>query len=184
MHDTVMQFVKRVITAEHVAGKSVLEVGSCDVNGSVRPHIETLGPSIYLGVDAQPGPRVDMVLNCEHLSERLEPGSWELVISTEMLEHVLNWRTCMEQITAMIAPGGHLLLTTRSPGFPYHGFPDDHWRYTRTQMLAIMDALYLQVLVFEDDPQPGVMLLARRPPVRQPSRPRHLDDIVVDRVLR
>lgn len=187
MHQSVQDFVARVLTVEHVSGKSVLEVGSFDVNGSVRPHIETLGPSTYLGVDAAPGPRVDQVVDCEQLSNHVGYGAWDVVVSTEMLEHVRDWRACMLQLMYVTRLGGLLLLTTRSPGFPYHPYPEDHWRYTQAQMGAILDGLQLETLVLEDDDtaSPGVLVLARRPMFEpQPHKPwAALRSIEVDPVL-
>lgn len=163
MHPTAMDFVCRTLSAEHVAGKRVLEVGSYDVNGTVRPHVESLGPAEYLGVDAADGPCVDMVADCANLANAVGYAAWDVVITTEMLEHVEDWRACMYQLVAALKPGGVLLITTRSPGFPYHPFPEDYWRYTRAQMRSILNALGLHVLVIEDDPEPGVFALALRP---------------------
>lgn len=158
----VIDFVKRELTADEVKGASVLEVGSYDVNGSTRPYIESLGPSKYVGVDAQPGPGVDLVMDCENLTEL--GGEWDIVISTEMLEHVRDWQTCMEQLA--LITGDLLLITTRSPGFGFHPFPEDHWRFTIDEMQQIIDALALGPCLIEDDPGPGcqgVFALAQKP---------------------
>lgn len=163
MHPTVLEFVERTLTGEHVAGKKVLEVGSCDVNGSVRPFIESLGPAEYLGVDAGFGPRVDKVVDCENLVAAVGWHRWDVVVTTEMLEHVRDWRACMLQLVYVLKPGGWLLLTTRSPGFPYHPFPEDHWRYTNAQMRNILAALQLESIAVEDDPELGVFAFARKP---------------------
>lgn len=163
MHPSVLEWFQRTLTAEDVAAKRVLEVGSFDVNGSVRPHVESLRPSQYHGVDAAPGPRVDQVVNCEQLVQTVGSG-WDIVISTEMLEHVRDWRTCLLQMAEAVAPGGMLLITTRSPGFPYHPFPEDHWRYTPEFMGDVLETLDLKATVIPDpDPySPGVFVLARK----------------------
>jgi hypothetical protein len=169
VHESVLNFVELVLTAEDVAGKRVLEVGSYDVNGSVRPYIESLEPSQYLGVDASAGPRVDQVVDCMRLCDEVGYG-WDLVVSTEMLEHVRDWRGCMWQLASAVKPNGMLLVTTRSPGFKYHPYPEDHWRYTRVAMKEILDALHLEREALEDDPQaPGVFVLARKGPQWEPS---------------
>lgn len=162
----VIDFVKRELTADEVKGATVLEVGSFDVNGSVRPYIESLQPAGYLGVDAQPGPGVDRVVDCEDLVKEVGAEIWDIVISTEMLEHVRDWQTCMEQMTQATAPDGLLLITTRSPGFGFHPFPEDHWRFTVDEMTQILDALALSPVLVEDDLGwgcPGVFALAQKP---------------------
>jgi Methyltransferase domain len=165
LHPSVQAFVERTLTAEHVTGRRVLEVGSYDVNGSVRPYIETLQPAEYLGVDAAPGPRVDEVVDCEQLSTQVGYAAWDVVVTTEMLEHVRDWRSCMLQLLYATKLGGLLLVTTRSPGFPYHPHPEDHWRYTKAHMHSILAALQLEAISVEDDKAttPGVFVLARRP---------------------
>lgn len=158
-----IDWVKRVLPADQINGRNVLEVGSYDVNGSVRPYIESLQPRRYLGVDAELGPSVDCVVDCEKLTEQVA-GRWDVVISTEMLEHVRDWQTCMEQLAQIMTPGGLLLITTRSPGFPYHPFPEDHWRFTCDDMVTIQSEMDLELLEVEDDAIcPGVFTLARKP---------------------
>jgi SAM-dependent methyltransferase len=159
VHPSVQDWVQQTLTAGQVAGKTVLEVGSYDVNGSVRPYVESLQPRRYLGVDVAEGPSVDQVVDY-----------WDVVICTEMLEHVADWRPCVMQLARATAPGGLLLITTRSPGFPYHPFPDDHWRFTIDNMIEIMDALNLVGVDVQDDPDcPGVFVLARKPAVWAPT---------------
>lgn len=170
MHQSVLDFAAQVLTAELATDKMVLEVGSGIVNGSVRPLIEAFGPSAYVGVDSTEGPGVDLVADCERLSEHIEPFTWDLVLSTEMLEHVRDWRACIIELAKALAPGGTLLLTTRSPGFKYHPHPEDHWRYTLADMAAILSVLDLETITLEDDPGAfGVLVLARRPADWNPS---------------
>lgn len=164
MHTSVMDFVERVLPTEKITGAKVLEVGARDVNGSVRPLIEKSKPDMYVGVDTQRGPGVDLVADCEHLVKNMGGDAWDIVISCETLEHVDNWRVCIRQMTWAVAPGGLFLLTTRSPGFPYHPSPVDNWRFTHHDMERIIEALRLEIMVIEDDWQePGVFVLARKP---------------------
>jgi SAM-dependent methyltransferase len=178
-----MDWLTKTLNSDHVAGKRVLEVGACDVNGSVRPHIESFGPSEYVGVDFAPGLRVDKVVDCMELTNQMGYAAWDLVISTEMLEHVRDWRGCMAQLAAAVKVGGFLVLTTRSPGFPYHPFPEDWYRYTNDQMRRILEALKLDVITVDDDPDPGVFALARRNNSTV-GGPEDLQDLSVEDVVR
>src|SRR5262249_50239652 len=135
MHPSVMDFARRHLGPHNVSARSrVLEVGAYNVNGSVREHIETLAPAVYLGVDIEEGPGVDMIADCEQLTGVVGSNRWAIIICTEMLEHTTDWQQCMRQIVAAMARGGDLLLTTRSPGFPLHEFPQDCWRFTKDDM--------------------------------------------------
>jgi len=176
------------LSADEVRGRRVLEVGSYNVNGSVRPIVQGYGPARYEGVDQTPGPGVDLVMPCERLPELFSaPDTFDVVISTEMLEHAKDWRVCMLAMAAVVTPGGLLILTTRSPGFPYHPFPDDHWRFTTAMMAAILPALGLEPLSIVDDPDPrapGVFVKARKPLDWQPPAATVLDAIDAVEVIR
>jgi 2-polyprenyl-3-methyl-5-hydroxy-6-metoxy-1,4-benzoquinol methylase len=184
MRPVVQEFVARALEDENLQGAKVLEVGSFNVNGSVRPYIESREPAAYVGLDMREGPGVDVMWNCEHLDKL--GIECDLVVSTEMLEHAQNWRECMTQMAQIVAPGGLLLITTVSPGFPYHDFPGDYWRYPLDDLKRIIEALGLEIIVAEESP-PGewmpqflVGVLARKP--LDWVKPGSLDDIVVPRV--
>lgn len=159
MHASVMAFGQRVLTAERVRGRHVLEVGAYDVNGSLRAHVLSLGPASYLGVDVRSGPGVDLVLGAEDLAAL--GRRFDLVIATEMLEHAPRWREALEGCKRAVAAGGLLLLTTRSLGFPRHEAPEDHWRFSPDFLRAAMTGF--RIVELEPDPEaPGVFVLARR----------------------
>jgi SAM-dependent methyltransferase len=134
-----------------VAGRRVVEVGSLDVNGSVRPHVERLGPASYVGVDVRPGPGVDEVLDGEDL-----PGSCaDLLICMEVLEHAPRWKQLLAGIWRALVPGGLLILTTRGPGFPRHDHPSDHWRFTEGTIARALTAGGWREAWIGPDPDPG-----------------------------
>ena len=164
MHPSAMAFACSALTAGDVAGKRVLEAGSFDVNGSVRPHVTGLGPLSYVGTDMRPGPGVDVVADAAILPGAL--GQADVVVSTEMLEHAADWQAAMRGLISSVAAGGILVITTRSAGFPLHGYPDDHWRYSVEAMGAILKGAGLDTERLEPDPDPaspGVFAKARKP---------------------
>ena len=167
MHPSIISvFENGILTADDVRGRTVLEVGACDVNGSVRPIIENLGPASYLGVDNTNGPRVDKVADCGDLIATFGWGAFDVVVSTEMLEHVADWRRCIANLAGVTAEEGLLVVTTRSPGYPYHAFPEDYWRYTPDVLSGILTAIGLDVIDCFPDPDagmPGVVAKARKP---------------------
>ena len=157
-----ISFVESNLREEEVRGRRVLEVGSMDVNGSVRPAIERLHPRSYLGVDITEGPRVDCICRAEDLVARFGRASFDVVISSEMLEHVRDWRRVISNLKHVLAPGGSMLITTRSRGKLYHAYPHDFWRFEIGDMERIFGDLEIQAL--EKDPySPGVFLKALKP---------------------
>ncbi len=130
-------------------GTRMLEVGSRNVNGSVRDILEPHGAS-YCGVDIEAGPGVDQVLDVVNLDQAFAADSFEVVITTEMLEHCPDWKEALRQMVRVLKPGGLLLLTTRSPGFALHGYPHDYWRFSRGNIQNIFSSLG-EILVLQDD---------------------------------
>ena len=159
---TGIEFGRKNLALEDVQGKSVIEVGAYDVNGSLRFFVEDLKPASYLGVDIEMGPGVDEVCNAEDLIERFGQNAFDVLISTEMLEHVRNWRVVISNLKNVVKPGGILLLTTRSIGFRYHGYPYDFWRYELADMEAIFSDFKIDALE-SDALAPGVFLRAQKP---------------------
>jgi hypothetical protein len=161
MHASVMAFGQRILTPELVGGRRVIEVGSLDVNGSLRAHVEALAPARYIGIDAQAGPGVDRVGDVVSAT-RLR--AVDVVICTEVLEHAEDWRATVAAIKSLVVEGGLLLVTTRSPGFGYHPYPGDHWRFTLADFETIFADLTQLELTADPQPgHPGVLALYRKP---------------------
>jgi SAM-dependent methyltransferase len=96
----------------------------------VRPLIETFcKPKEYVGVDIESGKFVDLLLPAGKLLEYFGAERFDVVISTELLEHVQDWRDVINNIKMVLKCGGYTYITTRSKGCPYHGAPYDFWRY-------------------------------------------------------
>ena len=174
MHQSVLDFLKRSISREEVAGKCVVEVGSRIVFGSPRDIFAWLGPAVYVGVDMADGKGVDVVLPAEKLSSRFD--NVDIVVATELLEHIEFWRTAIQEMKKIIKPGGLIIVTARAPGFPYHPHPGDFWRFTIEDFRAIFSDF--EILTLEPDPQdghPGVFLKARKPDPFVPAPPLTLE---------
>jgi len=98
MYPKIIEWFKKNIISEEITGKDILEVGSLDVNGSVRPYIESLHPNSYLGIDMSEGKGVDLVLNANNILKYFGNKRFDVVICTDMLEHVYYWRTVINNM--------------------------------------------------------------------------------------
>jgi SAM-dependent methyltransferase len=160
-HRSVLEFFRR-IDSTYVKDKKILEVGSRDVNGTVRPILTALGPESYLGVDIVAGRSVDRICNVERLVDTFGEETFDVVISSEMLEHVVDWRSAIRNIKGAVSRGGLVIITTRSFGFPHHDWPVDFWRYETDDLRQIFSDFDITIL--EADPElSGVFLVAKKP---------------------
>ena len=152
-----MSWVHGVVAAYDLAGRSVLEIGSYDENGTVRP----LFHGTYVGVDMRDGPGVDVVAPSHELPQ--PDGAAAVVVCTEMLEHDPSpWLTMLE-IRRVLQPEGYLILTARGNGFPLHAYPDDYWRFMPSSFRRLFDLAGCDTVEVVEDPQaPGLFGLARR----------------------
>lgn len=155
-----MEWVHRMIAGHGLAADTdVIEVGSYDVNGSVRPLFS--GARSYLGVDIRPGPGVDVVADID----ATESLPVDVVVSTEMLEHTPRPWVSVDKMARMLRPGGHLVLTTRAPGFGVHDYPGDFYRFTPSAIRVLVEDAGLVVDDLRDDPDPespGVFVLGHK----------------------
>jgi SAM-dependent methyltransferase len=170
MHTSVLNFLNRVASEPRIRGKRVLEVGAFNVNGSPRLVIEPLGPATYVGVDIAPQEGfVDVVLDACDLAEHFGLAAFDVVICTEVLEHVADWEKVTKGLDEVLAPGGLLVVTTRSPGFPLHSYPSDHWRYVPEDLGAMYPNYRMLYLGDDPDPNsPGVFLAGIKLPEPAP----------------
>lgn len=117
-HAQQLKFVSlaREILRPSMAGVRVLEVGSYDVNGSIRKIFEG---SEYLGVDLFEGPGVDIV-GSGHVLD-FPDGSFDISISSECFEHNPFWVETFKNMYRMTADSGKLVITCASRGRLEHG---------------------------------------------------------------
>jgi len=103
----------------------IIEIGSLDVNGSLR---EVAPPTArYIGLDFVAGRGVDVVLT-DPYSLPLESNSADVVVSSSCLEHSqLFWLAFLE-MARVVKPGGLIYLNAPSNG-DFHRYPVDCWRF-------------------------------------------------------
>ena len=152
MHDSVLQWVaEKAREFDGFAGQNVLEVGSMNVNGSVRPLFAAAAS--YTGVDLFGGPGVDLQMNAHALA--FADASFDTVVSTEMLEHDDEfWRSASE-MGRVLRAGGTLILTARGNGFMPHEYPYDFWRFMPASFHKLFALAACRVLEVREDWQPG-----------------------------
>ena len=122
--------VRHAGPASGIANKAALDVG-CG-RQPFRPRVEALGYS-YAGTDARQTPEgsVDFVCAIDgELPEDLERAApFGLVLATELMEHVADWKAAFANLARLTDFGGVAILTCPFV-FPLHEEPYDFWRPT------------------------------------------------------
>jgi SAM-dependent methyltransferase len=103
----------------------VIEIGSQDVNGSLR----TTCPKAfqYVGVDFQKAKGVDVVLD-DPYSLPFQSDSTDIVISSSCFEHSEMFWLVFLDVLRILKPHGLFYLNAPSSG-GFHRFPVDCWRF-------------------------------------------------------
>jgi SAM-dependent methyltransferase len=117
-HPSQMKFVSLVKThfPNYFVHKKVIEIGSLDVNGSVRQFFQGCD---YTGIDIGEGKGVDIVASGHTFSGQAE--SYDVTISCECLEHNPHWRDSVRNMVRMLRPGGIFILSVAGKGRKEHG---------------------------------------------------------------
>lgn len=116
---------------------AVLDVGSADVNGTLRPLVVRRGWR-YTGVDIAPGRNVDVVSDDPYYYPFPE-SHFDVVMSGGTMEHVeVIWLWIFE-LVRVLKPGGLVALCTHWQ-WPVHRHPVDCWRILDDGMRALFDA--------------------------------------------
>lgn len=99
----------------------VLDMGGQDVNGTVHSQLRDRGFGGALDVlDIEQGVGVTIVGDARN-TDWWDGQSYDLVISTEMLEHLDDWWDSLDVAAQVLRPGGWFVGTCASLGRAPHG---------------------------------------------------------------
>lgn len=111
-----IQIISNHVSSNGFKDKKVLEIGSYDVNGSIRHLFEN---SEYTGVDLTEGPGVDIVCDAHKLA--LDSEFFDISLSCECFEHNPEWLKTFLNMYRMTKKGGILAFTCATTGRLEHG---------------------------------------------------------------
>lgn len=102
---------------EFFAKTAVLEVGSLNINGSVRQFFDD--PTQYVGCDLGEGAGVDLV--CAGHELPFADRHFDVAISCECFEHDRHWRKTFQKMVDLVRFGGLVIFSCATTGRPEHG---------------------------------------------------------------
>ena len=101
---------------------SILEIGSLDINGSVRPIFKPFQVT-YTGIDMQEGPGVDIVVDA---AKFINFEDYDVVVCAEVFEHTPYWPQIIQNTYNNLRPGGIFIATMAGEGRYPHSAIDEN----------------------------------------------------------
>ena len=114
-----------------------------DVGGRGRPYAALFAARLggnghrVRHVVIDPGDDADVRAVAEHLP--LASGRADVVLCTQVLEHVRDPSRAVSEMARVLRPGGVCLLTTHGTWF-YHPDPEDYWRWTPAGLARLFES--------------------------------------------
>jgi SAM-dependent methyltransferase len=138
--------------AAHASDRRTLDLGA--QNGPYAAHFPR-----RIGLDIKKGLGVRIIGDAQALGIR--DGSFDVVLCTEVLEHLPEPQRAIDEIFRVLAPGGQLLLTTRFL-FPIHDAPHDYFRFTKYGLRHLLRRFEILELQEETDAVGTLAVLVQR----------------------
>ena len=117
------------------SGIVIVDVGSQDVNGSLRDVFPD--GTDYIGVDFCEGKGVDVVLD-DPYKLPFEDGTIDVVVCSSVFEHSQFFWVLFLEIIRILKPEGLFYLNVPSNGY-VHRYPVDCWRFYPDSGLALVE---------------------------------------------
>lgn len=111
------------------------------------------------GMDIENGYGVDIVGDAHSLP--FEDNKFDIVLCTEVLEHLHTPEKAVSEMKRVLSPNGQLILTTRFI-FPLHDAPNDYFRYTKYGLKYLFRDWEITELVEEVDTVQTISVLFER----------------------
>lgn len=111
------RFSNKILNSE-----KILEVGSQDINGSVKDYFPNVNSKIWVGIDIGCGKSVDFVIPGEMIQL---PNGWaDIAMSSECFEHSKNWSEIFLNMIRITHSESLIILTFAGKGRSAHGTID------------------------------------------------------------
>lgn len=164
IRDSVAELQREAIARHVPAGSVVLDVAP-QAHAGVRPLLPEGTTLETLDVDPAAGATYTADL-CRENPE-IPSGRFDCVFCTEVLEHTLQPFDAVRELHRLLAPGGHLVLTTPF-NFRIHGPLPDCWRFTEHGLRALLASFEIVELTAVETPDRPLMPIHYRTVARRP----------------
>ncbi|WP_346331071.1 class I SAM-dependent methyltransferase [Prosthecobacter sp. SYSU 5D2] len=146
----VHQFVRTEAMPLMKSGIRVLDAGSGRAQEQfLREELLATGATLET-CDFCEGPGVDFVADVSNLP--MADNTYDIVLSTQVLEHVMDPQSVVEEMARVLKPGGALFLTTPQSS-PLHNLPWNFFNFTNLGLRLLFDKAGM--VVVKEQPQGG-----------------------------
>ncbi len=140
---------------KYASDKKTLDIGCGNaLYGALFPNVTTLD------IEARPNVKVDIVADVHDL-RKIPDESFDVVLCTEVLEHLHTPEKAIAEMHRVLRAGGLLLLSTRFI-FPLHDAPGDFYRYTKYGLRHLLRAFEITELQEETNTMETLAVLYQR----------------------
>jgi SAM-dependent methyltransferase len=153
MHHEVIDFLSKTKERfpEYFNNKKILELGSLNINGTPRIFFENCE---YVGVDRISGRDVDVVCNAHEFKSKTK---FDVIISTEMLEHDKYADLTIKNAWKLLKKGGVMIITTANINRPIHfdwvGEDNHYENISRDRVVSWAKKIKVKNKYIEEDEQ-------------------------------
>lgn len=136
-------------TLERLAVRLAPDATLVDLGCGSMPYRPLFAPRVarYIGVDLARNPQADLVMPPDG-SVPLGDGAADVVLSSQVLEHVDAPAAYLAECRRILRPNGLLVLSTHGY-WMYHPDPGDYWRWTGAGLVRQIAGAGLEVVQVE-----------------------------------
>jgi SAM-dependent methyltransferase len=119
---------------------SVLDFGCAE-----RPYRRFFAETVeFVGADLPGNPAANVMIGPDGTLP-VGDDEFDAVLSTQVLEHVSDPRTYLDECRRVLRPGGRMLLSTHGL-MVYHPDPVDYWRWTRAGLERTIESAGFEIV--------------------------------------
>lgn len=137
VRENITKFITNIYNKYQFKDKNILEIGT----GHMGINQKLFGPANnFIATDTYQTPFSDEILDItsiEKCIERFGEGNLDVIIMSEVLEHVYNYPDAFESCYRLLHDGGYILITVPWE-YPEHG-DSDYWRYSKLTLDRLMN---------------------------------------------
>lgn len=145
MLTTLRQEIDKIIDTCLPPGNGLLALDYGCGNMPYRPLFDQAGVE-YMGADYSDNEMASVVVSLSGDVERRDQ-SCDIVVSTQVLEHVQDPKRYLAECYRLLRPGGRLVLSTHGYWL-YHPDPTDFWRWTKDGLRLITEEAGFRIVRF------------------------------------